>query len=57
MAFAVGPYFWFIPDQADMTIEVASENTRQLSPYKPDEWIGKDADFWANNIHPDDRYY
>ncbi len=55
--FAVGPYFWFIPDQATMTIVAASENTRQLSPYKPEEWVGQDANFWANNIHPDDRYY
>jgi DNA-binding CsgD family transcriptional regulator len=55
--FAVGPYFWFIPDQADMTIVAASENTKQLSPYKPEEWVGQDANFWANNIHPDDRYY
>jgi hypothetical protein len=43
--FAVGPYFWFIPDQADMTIVAASENTKQLSPYKPEEWIGQDAAF------------
>jgi DNA-binding CsgD family transcriptional regulator len=55
--FAVGPYFWFIPDQTDMTIVAASENTKQLSPYKPTEWVGQDANFWANNIHPDDRYY
>jgi DNA-binding CsgD family transcriptional regulator len=55
--FAVGPYFWFIPDQETMTIVAASENTNQLSPYKPDEWVGQDANFWANNIHPDDRYY
>ncbi len=55
--FAVGPYFWFIPDQADMTIVAASENTRQLSPYNPEEWVGQDANFWASNIHPDDRHY
>jgi DNA-binding CsgD family transcriptional regulator len=55
--FAVGPYFWFIPDQATMTIVAASENTRQLSPYKPHEWVGQDANFWSGNIHPDDRYY
>ncbi len=55
--FAVGPYFWFIPDQATMTIVAASENTKQLSPYKPEEWVGQDAAFWASNIHPDDRYY
>jgi DNA-binding CsgD family transcriptional regulator len=55
--FAVGPYFWFIPDQATMTIVAASENAKQLSPYTAAEWVGKDAGFWANNIHPDDRYY
>lgn len=55
--FAVGPYFWFIPDQATMTIVAASENTKQLSPYKTNEWVGQDANFWASNIHPDDRYY
>ncbi len=55
--FAVGPYFWFIPDQASMTIVAASENTRQLSPYKTNEWVGQDAHFWASNIHPEDRFY
>ena len=55
--FAVGPFFWFIPDQTDMTIVAASENTRQLSPYNPEEWIGQDVNFWASNIHPDDRHY
>jgi hypothetical protein len=53
--FAVGPYFWFIPDQTIMTIVAASENTALLSPYKPEEWVGQDANFWANNIHPEDR--
>lgn len=55
--FAIGPFFWFIPDQASMKIVAASENTKQLSPYHPYEWVGQDAAFWAENIHPDDRYY
>jgi DNA-binding CsgD family transcriptional regulator len=55
--FAIGPFFWFIPDQTNMKIVAASENTKQLSPFHPHEWIGQDAAFWAENIHPDDRYY
>ncbi|MBP6430788.1 MAG: hypothetical protein KA319_03395 [Ferruginibacter sp.] len=55
--FAIGPFFWFIPDQATMTIIAASENIHQLTPYKKNEWVGKDANFWASNIHPEDRYY
>ena len=55
--FAIGPFFWFIPDQATMKIVAASNNTKQLSPYYPNEWIGQDAEFWAENIHPEDRYY
>ena len=43
--FAVGAYFWFIPDQADMTIVAANENTKQFSPYKTEEWVGQDANF------------
>lgn len=53
--FAVAPYFWLIPNQADMTLVEASDNIRLLTPYSKEEWITKDSFFWMNNIHPDDQ--
>lgn len=55
--YAIGPYFWFIPDNRVMKIIAVSENIRQLTPYSREEWIGKGPDFLAQNVHPDDRYY
>jgi DNA-binding CsgD family transcriptional regulator len=57
LSFAIGPYCWFIPDTTRMIIVAASENMRQLTPYTTEEWIGKDANFLASNIHPDDCMY
>lgn len=55
--FAIGPYYWYIPDTRVMKIIAASDNIRQLTPYTKEEWIGKDASFLAANIHPDDCNY
>lgn len=55
--FAIGPYYWYIPDTRVMKIIAASDNIRQLTPYSKEEWIGKDASFLAANIHPDDCNY
>jgi DNA-binding CsgD family transcriptional regulator len=36
--FAVGPYFWFIPDNANLTIAATSDNLHELTPFKKNEW-------------------
>jgi DNA-binding CsgD family transcriptional regulator len=56
-SYAFGPYFWLIPDQSTMTLIAASPNIGQLTPYKQDEWLNKDAFFWFENMHPDDREF
>jgi DNA-binding CsgD family transcriptional regulator len=57
--YAIGPYFWFIPDNTNMKIVGASPNVWQLTPYTQDEWLfeGNTIDFFANIIHPEDRFY
>lgn len=56
-SFAIGPYFWLIPDQSNMTIVAASPNTQDLTPYTTDEWIKKDVFFWFETMHPEDREF
>lgn len=53
--FAVAPYFWLIPDQANMSLVAVSDNIKSLTPYAKEEWLNKDAWFWLSNIHPDDQ--
>ena len=55
--FAVGPYYWFIGDNAKLLITVASENIGELSPYSKSEWENKPALFLVENMHPDDSFY
>lgn len=55
--FAIGPYYWLIPDQSNMTIVAASPNTQDLTPYRCDEWINKDVFFWFETMHPEDREF
>ena len=55
--YAIGPYFWYIPDNRLMKIIAVSDNIRQLTPFKQVEWIGKGPDFLAQNIHPDDSLF
>lgn len=35
--FAIGPYYWFIGDNAKLLITVASENIGELSPFSKSE--------------------
>lgn len=56
-SFTVGPYFWLIPDQSNMTIVAASPNTQDLTPYSTEEWINKDVFFWFETMHPEDREF
>lgn len=55
--FAIGPYYWLIPDQSNMTIVAASPNTQDLTPYRCEEWINKDVFFWFETMHPEDREF
>lgn len=55
--FAVGPYYWFIGNNARMQITVASDNIGDLSPYNKSDWENKPTSFFIQNLHPDDCYY
>lgn len=55
--FALGPYYWFIGDNANMRITVTSQNIGELSPFPKSEWENKSALFFVENIHPDDSHY
>lgn len=55
--FALGPYYWFIGDNANMQITVASHNIGDLSPFSKAEWENKSALFFVENIHPEDSLY
>ncbi len=54
-SFALGPYYWMIPNQQTVQIMVCSENMGELTPYSSQEWEGKDLYFWFSIIHPEDR--
>jgi DNA-binding CsgD family transcriptional regulator len=55
--FAIGPYFWLIPDQVDMTIFDTSDNIGSFTPKSRNEWKGNPAQNWIDCIHPDDRVF
>ncbi|MHC6200581.1 LuxR C-terminal-related transcriptional regulator [Elizabethkingia miricola] len=55
--FALGPFFWFIPDNYQLKIRWVSDNIDMLTSYTKEEWCGKGPDFFAEQLHPDDREY
>ena len=57
--FAIGPYYWFIPDNSGPRTVAASESFSQLTPYTVKELIEKSEtpQFFAENIQTDDRHY
>lgn len=55
--FAIGPYYWFIGDSANMLITAASDNINELSPFGKEEWQNKSAFFFVENLHPEDSPY
>lgn len=58
--YAIGPYFWFIPDNTTMRVIAASENISQLTPYssfKLTNWDVNSVHGFANLIHKEDREY
>jgi len=55
--FAIGPYYWFIGDSANMLITAASDNINELTPFTKSEWENKSAFFFVENLHPEDSPY
>lgn len=55
--FAIGPYYWFIGDNFNMTITAASNNIRDLTPFTQQEWVHNSPLFFAENIHPEHSFY
>lgn len=55
--FAVGPFFWFIGDNANMKITIASDNIGELTPFCKSEWENKPALFFVENLHQEDSFY
>ena len=55
--FAIGPYYWFIGDSANMLITTASGNINELTPFAKSEWENKSAFFFVENIHTEDSPY
>ncbi|HEX8575486.1 MAG TPA: hypothetical protein VF677_04250, partial [Flavobacterium sp.] len=56
--YAIGPYFWFIPDNTVMRMIAASDNMSQLTPYSNfdlSNWDINGLQAFADMIHPDDR--
>ncbi len=57
--FAIGPYYWFIPDNSGPRTVAASDSFQQLTPYTVQELLEKSESpqFFAENIQSDDRQY
>ena len=55
--YAIGPYFWFIPDNSTLKIVEASNNISSLTPFNSDHWKNQGPEFFASLIHEDDRFY
>jgi DNA-binding CsgD family transcriptional regulator len=55
--YAIGPHFWFIGDNSTLMITAASDNIDELTPHKHEAWTRGNTFFFAENIHPDDRFY
>lgn len=55
--YAIGPYFWFIPDNSNMTIFQTSDNLHELTSYKKNEWKKYEPEFLSPIMHPEDWIY
>jgi DNA-binding CsgD family transcriptional regulator len=56
-SFSIGPFYWFIGDNANMKITAASNNIGELTPFPKNEWVNNSAFFFAENIHTEDSFY
>jgi DNA-binding CsgD family transcriptional regulator len=57
--FAVGPFYWFIPDNSGPNTVAASASFELLTPHSVTELLDKSTDpiFFSNNILEEDREY
>jgi DNA-binding CsgD family transcriptional regulator len=55
--YAIGPYFWFIPDNSKMTIVGFSDNIHELTNFDKDEWKQYEPDFLSKIMHEEDWIY
>jgi DNA-binding CsgD family transcriptional regulator len=57
--FAIGPFYWFIPDNSVPCTIAGSTSFEKLTPYTVKELIERSSspEFFANNIYPEERNY
>lgn len=55
--YAIGPYFWFIPDNSKMAIVQTSDNIHELTSYKKNEWKKYEPEFLSKVMHEEDWIY
>lgn len=55
--YAIGSYFWFIPDNSNVTIIDSSDNIHELTSFKKDEWKKYYPEFLSPIMHPEDWPY
>ena len=57
--YAVGPYYWFITDNSQITMLDCSDNINQFLPYSKEEWLKAEGAFerCAGIYHPDDQAF
>ena len=57
--YAIGPYFWFIPDNHTGNIMHISDSVESLTPFRKKDWLNPEVSFgfFANFIHPEDRSF
>ena len=55
--YAIGPYFWFIPDNSNMSVFETSDNIHELTSYEKDEWKQYEPEFLSPIMHQEDFIY
>ncbi len=55
--YAIGTYFWFIPDNSKMVIVDSSDNIHKLTSFEKDEWKKYYPEFLSLITHPEDWVY
>lgn len=55
--YAIGAYFWFIPDNTNISIVDTSDNIEQLTSFEKDEWKKYYPEFLSPIMHPEDWPY
>ena len=55
--YAIGAYFWFIPDNSNISIVDISDNLDELTSFKKDEWKEYYPEFLSPIMHPEDWPY